>query len=89
LAAAIRLFGSLGYERTRMGEIAAGAGISSASLYRNFGSRKDLFEEALREVINRSFDPGKFVLFIKGWGTLSVARCEMRTEVGPPIHRVV
>jgi AcrR family transcriptional regulator len=64
LEAAIELFAESGYAASAR-DIAEKAGTTTMTMYRLFQNRKEfLFEEALREVINRSFDPGKFVLFI-------------------------
>lgn len=64
LEAAIELFAESGYAAGAR-EIAERAGSTTMTMYRAFRNRKEnLFEEALREVINSSFDPGKFVLLI-------------------------
>src|SRR5579864_325532 len=64
LEAAIELFAESGYAAGAR-DIAEKAGTTTMTMYRLFHNRKEhLFEEALREVISRSFDPGKFVLFI-------------------------
>jgi AcrR family transcriptional regulator len=41
--AAGRLFGERGYERTRLDEIAAAAGVTKPILYRHFGSKEALY----------------------------------------------
>lgn len=64
LEAAIELFAESGYTASAR-DIAERAGTTTMTMYRLFQNRKEfLFEEALREVISRSFDLGKFVLFI-------------------------
>jgi AcrR family transcriptional regulator len=64
LQAAIELFAECGYAAGAR-EIAQRAGSTTMTMYRAFRNRKEfLFEEALREVISRSFDPARFVLFI-------------------------
>jgi AcrR family transcriptional regulator len=64
LEAAIELFAECGYGAGAR-EIADRAGSTTMTMYRAFREGKEsLFVEALRAVIVRSFDPGKFVLFI-------------------------
>lgn len=64
LEAAIELFAESGYSASAR-DIAERAGSTTMTMYRVFHRSKEyLFEEALREVIARSFNPGKFVLFI-------------------------
>jgi AcrR family transcriptional regulator len=64
LEAAIELFAKSGYAASAR-DIAEHAGTTTMTMYRAFHNRKEhLFAQALDEVINRSFDPGKFVLFI-------------------------
>ena len=64
LEAAIELFAERGYAASAR-DIAEKADTTTMTMYRAFRNRKEyLFEEALREVITRSFDPGKFVLLI-------------------------
>ncbi|MGH2923027.1 MAG: TetR/AcrR family transcriptional regulator, partial [Solirubrobacterales bacterium] len=41
--AAGRLFGERGYERTRLDEIAAAAGVTKPIVYRHFDSKRDLY----------------------------------------------
>ena len=41
--AAGRLFGEHGYERTRLDEIAAAAGVTKPIVYRHFDSKRDLY----------------------------------------------
>jgi AcrR family transcriptional regulator len=41
--AAGQLFGERGYERTRLDEIAAAAGVTKPIIYRHFGSKRDLY----------------------------------------------
>jgi AcrR family transcriptional regulator len=62
LDAAIQLFAERGYSAGAR-DIAAKADSTTMTLYRAFHGRKhNLFEEAVREVIARSFDPGKLLL---------------------------
>ncbi len=48
LAAAKRLFVSLGFERVSMDQIAAEAGVSKLTVYSHFGDKESLFGEAVR-----------------------------------------
>ena len=48
LAAAKRLFVSLGFERVSMDQIAAEAGVSKLTVYSHFGDKESLFAEAVR-----------------------------------------
>ena len=43
MEAAGQLFGERGYERTRLDEIAAAAGVTKPIIYRHFGSKRDLY----------------------------------------------
>jgi AcrR family transcriptional regulator len=43
IEAAGRLFGERGYERTRLDEIAAAAGVTKPIVYRHFDSKRDLY----------------------------------------------
>ena len=47
LAKAMRVFWSLGYEATSMAELRAALGITQASLYAAYGSKEQLFREAV------------------------------------------
>jgi len=47
LAKAMHLFWSLGYDATSMADLRAGLGITQASLYAAFGSKEELFREAV------------------------------------------
>jgi AcrR family transcriptional regulator len=47
LAKAMRLFWSLGYDATSMADLRAALGITQASLYAAFGSKEQLFREAV------------------------------------------
>jgi AcrR family transcriptional regulator len=47
LEKAMRLFWSLGYDATSMADLRAGLGITQASLYAAFGSKQQLFREAV------------------------------------------
>ncbi|WP_422486343.1 TetR/AcrR family transcriptional regulator [Gudongella sp. DL1XJH-153] len=48
IEAAMDVFGSKGYHRAKMGEIAEAAEIGKSTVYEYFDSKKDLFEEMLR-----------------------------------------
>src|SRR5271154_20593 len=47
LQKAMQLFWSLGYDSTSMADLRAGLGIAQASLYAAFGSKEQLFREAV------------------------------------------
>lgn len=47
LAAARQLFGESGYERVSVGQVAKAANVSTATLYKHFGSKEALFEAIL------------------------------------------
>lgn len=48
LDSACRVIAEVGFERIRMHMVGAAAGVSSAALYYHFGTRENLFAEALR-----------------------------------------
>src|SRR5262245_27354743 len=58
LAAAHELFSSHGYRATTTKEICLRAGVAETTLFRNFGSKAELFEATILESFNR---------FIDGW----------------------
>src|SRR5437016_12658250 len=64
LDAAIEVFAESGYGDANARELARRARTTTMTIYRIFKSKEGLFEESLREVITRSFDPGKFALLI-------------------------
>ena len=49
-AAATAFLGD-GYDKTSMDQVAQAAGVSRLIVYRNFGSKQDLYREVLREVL--------------------------------------
>jgi AcrR family transcriptional regulator len=49
-AAATAFLGD-GYDKTSMDQVAQAAGVSRLIVYRNFGSKEDLYREVLREVL--------------------------------------
>ena len=51
VAAAIRLFGELGYEQVTMRQLAARAGCSPANLYHHFASKYELFVSIIEEAM--------------------------------------
>jgi AcrR family transcriptional regulator len=50
LAAAVPMFASLGYEQTRMSDVAARVGITEPVIFQNFGSKAAVFAAALEQV---------------------------------------
>jgi AcrR family transcriptional regulator len=50
LAAAIPLFASLGYDQTRMADVAARVGVTEPVIFQNFGSKAELFAVALEHL---------------------------------------
>jgi AcrR family transcriptional regulator len=49
--AAAATFRRSGYEKTSMDEIAQAAGVTRLILYRNFGSKEDLYRQVLRQLL--------------------------------------
>src|SRR5437016_12338935 len=64
LEAAMAVFAESGYTDGSARMIAERADTTTMTMYRSFRNKEMLFEEALREAINRSFDPGKFALLM-------------------------
>lgn len=54
--AAMEVFGANGFHKAKMGEIAEKAGIGKGTIYEYFGSKKDLFEEMLKFIVDIYFD---------------------------------
>lgn len=52
LQSAIEVFGEKGFHRAKMGEIAAGAGIGKGTIYEYFSSKKELYEEMLKDIVD-------------------------------------
>src|SRR5215470_3515913 len=50
LDAAIPVFATLGYEQTRMSDVAARVGVSEPVIFQNFGTKAELFAAALDRV---------------------------------------
>jgi AcrR family transcriptional regulator len=50
LEAAIPLFASLGYEQTRMADVAARVGVTEPVIFQNFGTKAELFAAALERI---------------------------------------
>ena len=59
--AAIALFAERGYERTTVRDIATRAGVNQALLFRYFGSKESLFEEATAGLRRQEAEPGLLV----------------------------
>lgn len=64
LDAAIEVFSESGYGDANARELARRAKTTTMTIYRSFKNKEGLFQECLREVIARSFDPGKFALLM-------------------------
>lgn len=64
LDAAIEVFSESGYGDANARELARRAKTTTMTIYRSFKNKEGLFHECLREVIARSFDPGKFALLM-------------------------
>jgi AcrR family transcriptional regulator len=62
LSAARDLFVARGYQRTSMREIAAEAGVAQAVIYRNFGNKQAVFEQAVAEPFHSFMES-----FIQTW----------------------
>lgn len=60
LDTAIRLFAEHGYFGVGMRDIAAAANVTPGSIFRLFGNKDSLFEEALKTVAYRSLQPAEF-----------------------------
>jgi AcrR family transcriptional regulator len=56
LDAAAELFGAQGYARTSHREIAAKAGTAESMIFRNFGTKAELFRQAVLEPFNRHLE---------------------------------
>ena len=52
LDAAIPLFASVGYEQTRMADVAARVGVTEPVIFQNFGTKAELFAAALERAAN-------------------------------------
>ena len=64
--AAGRLFGERGYDRTRLDELAAAAGVTKPILYRHFGSKQALYLALLER---HRDDLGRFAALVPETGT--------------------
>jgi len=62
LARAMRLFWERGYQATSVAELTVAMGIAAPSLYAAFGSKEELFKEAVRLYVEREGAPGQRVL---------------------------
>lgn len=52
LESAKEVFGEKGFHRAKMGEIAANAGIGKGTIYEYFSSKKELYEEMLKDIVD-------------------------------------
>src|SRR5437016_14569382 len=64
LEAAMAVFAESGYTDGSARMIAERADTTTMTMYRSFRNKEMMFEDALREDINRSFDGGKFELLM-------------------------
>ena len=64
LAGAIELFADFGYYGVTTRDLAAKAKVTEGSIYRLFESKENLFDEAIRDVLNRALDPAQFLLMV-------------------------
>ena len=62
IEAAMDVFGSKGYHRAKMGEIAKVAEIGKSTVYEYFDSKKDLFEEMIRFIAQYYYDDVQIAL---------------------------
>ena len=54
LEAAVPLFATIGYEQTRMADVAARIGVTEPVIFQNFGSKAELFAAALERVAEQA-----------------------------------
>ena len=66
LDVALRVFGEKGFHDTSMNDIAEAAGVTKPVLYQHFGSKRALFRELLRELVEAHYlGKGKSKEFIE------------------------
>ena len=88
--AALEVFGTYGFHKAKMGEIAERAGIGKGTIYEYFSSKKDLFEEMLKSIVDIYFERAsiisqevgtvndKLVSFARYHGKIGRASCRGR-----------
>lgn len=54
LDAAIPLFASVGYDKTRMSDVAANVGVTEPVIFQNFGTKAELFSAVLERVADQA-----------------------------------
>ena len=59
IEAAIEVFGEKGFPRSKMGEIAVKTGIGKGTIYEYFSSKKELFEEMFKFIVDGYFKGAK------------------------------
>lgn len=59
--AALEVFGTYGFHKAKMGEIAERAGIGKGTIYEYFSSKKDLFEEMLKSIVDIYFERASII----------------------------
>jgi AcrR family transcriptional regulator len=59
IEAAIEVFGEKGFHRSKMGEIAVKTGIGKGTIYEYFSSKKELFEEMFKFIVDGYFKGAK------------------------------
>src|SRR5437016_524823 len=62
LEAAISLFGERGYAAISITDLEKKAEVTRSTLFQWFGSKENLFEQALQEAVKRFLNPGDFAL---------------------------
>ena len=63
IQAAIVVFRTHGFHKAKMEEIAKTAGIGKGTIYEYFDSKKDLFEEMMRYIVETYFNMAKFKMY--------------------------
>lgn len=71
--AARDVFWELGFEATSIGELESRTGVNRSSLYHGFGSKRELFGEALRDYIEQVTEPMLAGVRSEGAGLAAVA----------------
>lgn len=87
LAAAVQLFGERGYRGTTTRRIASEARVSEVTIFRHFGSKRTLIEEALDTQLDQSLrsalprDPVDVASELGGWANKQLKRLRQRQSV--------
>ena len=96
VATAQRLFASAGFAQTRLRDIADGAGVAVSLLPQHFGSKADLFEEALCEAMKASHamdaptrELGRVMIdYLAGSGDITIPAMIIRSIGDPVAHEI-